>query len=344
VLYMWRAPRIVSRVHFEPFSREMAILLNNIFLGILCLAVLIGTLYPLILDALGAGKISVGPPYFDFIFAVIGIPLAALIGMGTLLRWKKDRFPRVSKTMAACIGLSTITGLVVPLFMPFYSFGAALGIAVGTMVILFNFKSLAEQCQTGRRLLGLVHTPRSIYGMLIAHVGIGTFIIGVTMTNTYSIEQDIRMGPGDKHLVNDYEFVFNGTHLHAGPNYQAVRGTFDVRKDDQTISVLKPEKRTYLVQQNPMTEAAIDPGLTRDLYVALGEPLHDNNQDNNHENNQNNDIWAVRIYYKPFVRWIWLGAFIMALGGGLAASDKRYRSRRIRAPAPSTEVPTGQAA
>jgi len=318
ILYMWRAPRIVSHVHFGLFSREMAILFNNIFLGILCLAVLIGTLYPLVLDALGIGKMSVGPPYFDFIFAMIGIPLAVLIGIGTLLRWKQDRFPRVCRIMAVYIGLSIMTGFLVPLFMPFYSFNAAVSISVGTMVILCNVKSFMERCYTGKSFWGLAHIPRSIYGMMIAHIGIGVFIIGVTMTNTYSAEQDVRMGPGDKHLINDYEFVFNGTDMYTGPNYQAVRGSFDVRKNDQTISVLKPEKRAYLVRQNTMTEAAIDPGFTRDLYVALGEQIQDN------------DIWAVRVYYKPFVRWIWLGALIMAFGSGLAASDRRYRSQRVK--------------
>ncbi len=325
-LFAWRAPKIVSRVHFNVISREMAILLNNIFLGILCFAVLIGTLYPLVLDALNMGKISVGPPYFDFIFMVIGIPLAAIIGIGTLIRWKKDQIKRINKTVLFSLVLSIAVGFFTPLLMDHYSFGAGLGIATGLFVIVLNITNLGARTSKGKRIKDLLGTPRSFYGMVVAHLGIGIFIIGVTMTNTYSIEKDIRMLPGDVHEIQGYGFGFKGITEVQGPNYRATQGRFDVTRNDKTLTTLRPEKRVYLVQQNPMTEAAIDAGFTRDLYVALGEPLEERN------------AWAVRVYFKPFIRWIWLGALVMALGGGLAASDKRYRRSKKYARASSPMV------
>ena len=316
ILFAWRAPKIVSRVHFDIVSREMAILLNNIFLGILCFAVLIGTLYPLFIDALGLGKVSVGPPYFDFIFMIVGIPLAVIIGIGTCIRWKKDQLPRISRTLVIALVVAIAIGLIWPMMIGNYVFGATIGISIGVFVIALNLLNLFDRTSPGKRLYGLSTTPRSFYGMVIAHIGIGMFIIGVTMTNTYSIEKDIRMQPGEVHEMSGYRFVFNDIGEVKGPNYSSIQGDFTVFSDEQVVAKLNPEKRTYLVQKNPMTEAAIDAGFTRDLYIALGEPLDDQSS------------WAVRLYFKPYIRWIWLGCFIMAIGGGLAASDKRYRRKK----------------
>ena len=318
LLYAWRAPGIVSHVKFEVVSRETAILLNNTFFGVLCFAVLLGTLYPLILDAFGLGKISVGPPYFDLIFSIIGIPMVMLIGIEALLRWKKDRIDRIRITTLIIAAVSVVFGLLCPLLMPHYSLGAALGVFAGGFVILLSLKGLADRGSPGRRIRSLRSTPRGFYGMTIAHMGIGMFVIGVTLTNVYSVERDMRMEAGEEFSIFDYRFVFNGTEQHAGPNYQAVRGKFEVFRNQVSVAELFPEKRTYLVQKSPMTEAAIDPGFTRDIYIALGEPL------------ENSQAWAVRIYYKPFIRWIWLGALIMAFGGLLGASDRRYRSETAR--------------
>lgn len=315
LLYAWRAPGIVNHVKFQSISREMGILLNNIFLGVLCFAVLMGTLYPLILDALGVGKISVGPPYFNLIFAIIGFPMVVLIGIGALMRWKKDRLARINQSVLIISGISIAVAALLPLSMDHYSVGAALGLFAGIFVILLNIKGLWDRGQPGRRLQGLRMTPKGIYGMTIAHIGIGIFVIGVTMTNVYSVERDIRLQVGEQYSISNYEFIFNGTEYLQGPNYQATRGDFDVFKNGKLMSRLLPEKRIYLVQKNPMTEAAIDPGFTRDIYVALGEPL------------ENDQTWAVRIYYKPFIRWIWLGALIMAAGGLLGALDRRYRTQ-----------------
>jgi cytochrome c-type biogenesis protein CcmF len=314
LLYAWRAPKIASRVHFSLVSRETAILLNNIIFGILCFSVLLGTMYPLILDALGMGKISVGPPYFDFIFSVVGFPLLLLMGFGALSRWKKDDPQRFRGKLLFIVVPALCAALALPLLLPFYSLGAVTGLFCGMVVILLSFQVLAGRMRGGERLQRLRATPISIYGMVVAHIGIGVFIIGVTMTNVYSVEKDIRLQSGDSYEIGGYRFEFGGTHNTQGPNYRAVTGSFDIFRDGIKITTLFPEKRTYLVQKNPMTEAAIDAGFTRDLYIALGEPL-DSDQD-----------WAVRIYYKPFIRWIWLGAIFMAAGGLLGALDRRYRN------------------
>ncbi len=319
VLYAWRAPMIVSRVRFSLVSRETAILINNVFLGALCFAVLTGTLYPLILDAIGGAKISVGAPYFNFLFAVIGTPLALFVGAGALLRWKKDHAARLSVKLAAPALLSMSIGLLLPWQMPHYSVNAALGIALGSWIILTALLTLYQRSGTKKSLRKILRgIPQSVYGMTLAHIGVGVFIIGVTYTNAYSIEKDLRMATGETFVVAGYEFQFNGVADGRGANYDTARGEFLVTRNRQPVVTLYPEKRTYWVQKNPMTEAAIDAGFTRDLYVALGQPLGD-------------DAWAVRIYYKPFIRWIWLGALVMALGGLVAVTDKRYRRQRATA-------------
>ncbi len=322
LLYAWRAPGIVRHVTFSPLSREGALLLNNVFLGVLCFSVLLGTLYPLVLDALNLGKISVGPPYFDLVFSIIGIPMTLLIGIGALLRWKKDTFSRVNTTVLSLGAAGIAAGVLVPAMMPFYSAAAGLGVAAGTFVILLSVQGLLVRTRHGPRRAGLRTTPGWFYGMTCAHIGVGIFIMGVTLTTVYNVERDVRLGKNESYVIHDYEFVFRGTAKVEGPNYRSIQGQFDVYRDNQLVTRLFPEKRTYLVQQNPMTEAAISPGWTRDLYVALGEPLDDR------------DTWAVRIYYKPFIRWIWGGALAMALGGLLGAADRRYRR----------EKPSGQTA
>ena len=333
VLYAWRAPAVVSHVRFSPVSREMAILINNVFFGALAFAVLTGTLYPLILDALGGAKISVGEPYFNFLFAVIGAPLGLFIGVGALLRWKKDSVRRVRFKLLAPAVISVGIGLLLPLWMGHYSFSAAFGIALGCWVITTALLGLRERAAPGKYIWGkymrgLKNTPRAVYGMTLAHIGVGVFIIGVTYTNAYSIEKDIRMAVGETFSVAGYEFAFKRVTDHRGPNYDAARGEFIVTGRRGPAIKLYPEKRTYLVQKNPMTEAAIDAGLTRDLYVALGEPLGEP---------AGGEAWSVRIYYKPFIRWIWLGALLMALGGLVAATDKRYRRQRAGKSAMETE-------
>ena len=313
MLYAWRAPTIRSFIRFDLVSRETGLLLNNVFFAVLCFAVLIGTLYPLIIDALLAKKISVGPPYFDLVFSVIGIPLIILMGIGASLRWKRDTLSREIRSKIVLGSVAILIGALTPLAMQEYSLFAVLGISLGAWVILTSLNALWTRTREGSRLQGLASAPRSILGMTVAHFGVGVFIIGVTMVNTFSIEKDIRLAPGERFQLGGYEIEFDGVRNATGPNYESRMGDFKIIVNGVVHAVLHPEKRTYLVQREPMTEAAIDAGFTRDLFIALGEPL------------DAQGAWAVRVYLKPFIRWIWLGAILMGLGGLLAATDRRYR-------------------
>ena len=327
-LFAWRAPTIRSFVRFEMVSRENAILLNSVFLSVICFAVLIGTLYPLILDALTGQKISVGPPYFDTMFTILGIPLIVAMCVASVFRWKKDQLSRSAKLTIISAVLAAAVGFAAPLLMETYSSAAGFGIALGSWIVITALMALWQRTRTGTRVRDLSSTPAAIYGMTLAHLGVGVFIIGVTMVNSFSIEKDIRMEPGETFAMAGYEFRFEGVKNRKGPNYQSNTGYFEIIKNGKIVGSMHPEKRTYLVQQSPMTEAAIDPGVTRDLYIALGEPL------------ETKGAWAVRIYYKPFIRWIWFGALFMGLGGMIAACDRRYRPNRLKRTSTETKHQT----
>ncbi|MAF08138.1 MAG: c-type cytochrome biogenesis protein CcmF [Acidiferrobacteraceae bacterium] len=326
-LYAWRAPAVRSSGGFNLVSREAGLLLNNVLLVVSAATILLGTLYPLVIDALGLGKISVGPPYFNAVFIPLTAPLAILVGVGSMLRWKKDQLGRLVRPLGPPFALALVLGLLWPAFFGEYRLAAVFGGVLGLWTIFAALAGLWGRTRAGQRWQGLARTPGAVFGMSLAHIGLGVFVIGITLTSTYSVEKDLRMAPGETYTIGDYTFRFDGINQQRGPNYLADTGTITVLRDNQLETVLNPEKRTYLVQQMPMTEAAIDAGLTRDLYVALGEPLGDGSS------------WAVRLYFKPYVRWIWLGALIMVAGGLLSASDKRYRkfARETNvAPAPDT--------
>ena len=308
LLYAWRAPTVGKGGHFDALSKETLLLTNNILLVVACGGVLLGTLYPLFIDALDMGKISVGPPYFSVVFFWIMAPLMLLLGIGPMVRWKSDQ----SKTLFIHLRYTFLISIVLGLGLPVLVIGKAgltvfPGIAVATWIFLTSLQNL----RSGRR--NNWKMPLSFYGMTVAHIGVAVFIVGVIVSNAFSVEKDVRMVPNKPlALAGGYSFIFEGTKPKKGPNYDAHAGVVRVLKNDKEIKVLYPEKRLYRVQQMPMTEAAIDWGFTRDLYVALCEPL-------------DNGAWSVRVYYKPFIRWIWLGGLLMALGGLLSASDKRYR-------------------
>lgn len=314
LLYAIRAPQVKSRVTFELISKESALLLNNVLLVVTAATILLGTLYPLLIDALGMGKISVGPPYFNAVFIPLMAPLAFAVGIGMLLRWKRDDIKalgwRLKGLFMVCLG----AGFLIPLMMPFYSWSAGLGTSLAlwtTATVGLSFKErLGKQGFSWQRLGSI---PAGFYGMTIAHLGIAVFVIGITFTSVYSIEKDVRMAPGDKLDMSGYIFEFHGVAVTEGPNYIAKQGSLTVSYKGEQIAKLEPQKREYRVQKMPMTEAAIDAGLFRDLFVAIGEPLG------------NQGAWSLRVYYKSFIRWIWLGAIFMGVGGLVAASDKRYR-------------------
>ena len=308
-LYAAQASKVRSHVRFELVSRETALLLNNVILVVTCASILLGTLYPLLIDALGAGKISVGPPYFNAVFIPLTIPLAILMGVGTLVRWKRDTWANLWPKVRLAFVASLIFGILFPLVaMQHFSWQAALGMVLAFWVFFTTLKTVKEQAR-GRGLGGL---SLSHWGMTLGHLGVAVFIVGITLTSIYSTEKDLRLGVGESYELGGYTFTFKGaTHL-KGPNYEGDRGEVVITQNGRLVTTLYPEKRNYRSGM-PMTEAGIDAGLTRDLFVALGEPLGEDG------------AWAVRLYHKPYVRWIWLGALIMALGGVLSAADKRYR-------------------
>ena len=326
-LYAWRAPLLLSAAKTRLLSRDWFLLLNNIFLTVAATAILLGTLYPIAIDAMG-GKISVGPPYFNLMFLVLTAPLGILIGVGMLIRWKGDSFARLrKKLLLPAVGV-LLVALVLSLMLPTWIWSAYLGLVMSLWIATTVVIAISERLKNRSVLSALKSTPTGFYGMLLGHIGIGVFIVGVTLTGLYNQEKDLRMAPGDSYKVAGYEFVFQGVRDFNVDNYVATRGKFKVSSESGDFEVeLYPEKRIYPVQKNPMTEAAIDAGLTRDLFIALGEPLDEEG------------AWAVRIYYKPFIRWIWMGAIIMALGGLFAASDRRYR--RL-APRTATVDTTGE--
>ena len=316
LLYSWRAPNIRSNTRIKMVSREGGILVNNVLLVTAAASVLLGTLYPLLLDALNMGKISVGPPYFNSVFVPLTAPLAMLVGVGALMRWKGDHLSRVSRPLIIGIVISLATGVLVPvLFLPEVLFGAILGITLAVWVFYTSLLNVYTRISgKSDKLAVLLAIPRGYYGMIFAHTGIAVFIVGVTLTSLYSTEKDVRLLSGDSYSIAGYDFEFEGVSDKTGPNYQAAQGDFRVSKDGDFVARLHSQKRVYNAGGMPMTEAGIDPGLWRDLYVSLGEQL-----------DQSKDAWSVRLYHKPFIRWIWLGALFMAFGGILAASDRRYR-------------------
>ncbi|HEV8327895.1 MAG TPA: heme lyase CcmF/NrfE family subunit [Nitrospiraceae bacterium] len=315
ILYAWRAPRVGLGGGFSIISREGMLLANNVLLVAALGSVLLGTLYPLFLDALDLGKISVGPPYFDTVFVPLMTPAIFLMGIGPLAQWKKASLPELATRLRWAFAVSVATALALPFVLGHWTPLVSLGLLLAIWIVTTAAVDLRERMAhaDGSSLLGrLAAMPRSYWGMVLAHCGVALFIVGVTMVKGFEVEQDLRMNVGQTATIGGYTFRFDGTQQYKGPNYIAARGTFRVSQDGRDVTVMYPEKRRYNVQNQTMTEAAISPGFARDLYVSLGEPLDDG-------------AWSVRLYHKPFVDWIWGGCLIMALGGLLAISDRRYR-------------------
>jgi len=305
VLYAWRAPKSTLGGKFSLSSRETFILLGNVFLVVSAGSVLLGTLYPLLIDALHLGKISVGPPYFNSVFVPLMSPLLVLMGIGPWTNWKSSDLPAVIKRLWLAALAAIVAGISIPMMMGEFTWLAGLGFLLAFWVIASGCLQIIRQAKAGK-------PTRSFIGMQVAHLGIAVFVIGVTMVGAYQEEKDVRMSAGETVSVGGYQIQLQDVNVVPGPNYQAMRGTFLLSKNGNFQTTLYPEKRNYFSSSMPMTEAAIDVGLTRDIYVSLGEVLPDRS-------------WAVRVYYKPFVDWIWGGCLFMALGGVLAISDRRYR-------------------
>jgi cytochrome c-type biogenesis protein CcmF len=312
-LYAWRAPKSTLGGKFSLTSRETFILLGNVFLVVSAASVLLGTLYPLLIDALHLGKISVGPPYFNSVFVPIMIPLLVLMGIGPWTSWKNSNLLDVIKRLWIAALVAVIAAALIPFAMGEFTWLSSLGFLLAFWVISSGVLQIIRQAKAGK-------PTRSFIGMQVAHLGIAVFTIGVTMVGTYQEEKDVRMLAGESVSVGGYDIQLQGVSPVPGPNYKAMQGTFLLTRNGKLEATMYPEKRSYFSSTMPMTEAAIDASLTRDIYVSLGEELDDK-------------AWAVRVYYKPFVDWIWGGCVLMALGGLLAMSDKRYRMKLKKAAA-----------
>ncbi len=321
----------VEVVSYSGLSREMMLLLNNVLLVSAMAMILIGTLYPLIADVLELGKISVGPPYFNFFFVPMTLGLMVAMGFAVFSRWKKtDALMLRQKGMVPFL-ISLGAALILPLFLAesmsweAYSITAAITLGASFWVVTMSIEDLWQKLNRGyskrdsskrdSRLKNLTKLPGSYWGMQVAHIGIAVCALGVGLSSVYDVQKDVRMVPGDRVEVAGYEFTFDSLDFVQGPNFGASRGQISAYKNDRLVAVLYPEKRKYEARNQVMTEAALDAGLTRDLYVSLGEPLK-------------GDAWAIRLHVKPFVRCIWLGGLMIGLGGLLSVMDKRYRRRR----------------
>ena len=309
-LYAIRAPSLDSSAGFRPVSRETFLLLNNVLLVIAATLVLFGTLSPLMVEFATGEKISVGPPWFEIAFVIPMLPLLYLVGFGMHTAWRTQDPKRLLSMLKMPGMIAVALGILVPwLFYGRFSLLVTASAIAGFWIIAV---SLIQPLRSVRREEGAAGVTRSVLGMSVAHLGLGLFVIGVTIVSTFSIEEDLSMAPGQTVSVAGYDFKLKTLERVEGPNYSALEGLVEIRYEGSFVSELRPQKRTYLVQQSPMTEAGIDAGWNRDLFVALGDPL-------------GNGAWSVRIQYKPLIRFIWLGALIMAIGGIIAASDRRYR-------------------
>ena len=321
VLYAWRAPSLDSDAGFAPLSRETFLLLNNVLLVVATALVLIGTLSPLVIEMATGGKISIGPPWFNVAFLVPMIPLVLLLGMGMHTAWRMQSSSKWLQVFKIPALIAIVLGLVIPYFVyGRISVLLVVGCAAAAWIVA---SSLVQPLRSLRRDKGAAGITRSALGMSVAHLGMGLFVLGVTIVSAFGVESDRALQPGESIEVAGFEFHMKSLGNVQGPNFSAIEAEIEIREDGEYVATVRPQKRQYLVQRNWMTEAGIHPGMDKDLFVALGDQL-------------GNGGWSVRVQYKPLIRFIWLGALIMALGGLIAISDRRYR--RSEEPGASDEV------
>jgi len=345
-LYAWRAPKLASEGELRLFSREGLLLLNNVFLVTACFGVLLGTLYPLVVDALGLGKISVGPPYYNAIFFPLIAPLFVLVAVGAVTPWKRGEFGPALRRLRTPAAVALAVAIVLPVLAlelapVTASLGSRLTVAVATWLALFTlgaaglevFQRVSSKRRHGVALpTALASIPAGAWGMTLSHLGLGLWMLGVACVTGYGVERDVRLSPGASADLAGYEFRFDGVRESQGPNFTADSATVQVERSGRPVATLAPEKRFYPSQRSVMTESGVDARLHRDLYVALGEPLDSGNVEGD---------WSLRLYYKPMIRLVWLGGVLMFFGGLIALSDRRYR---LAARAPAGAPVTAQAA
>ena len=307
-LFAWRAPRVALGGRMELVSRESFLLANSVLLVVATAAVLLGTIYPLIIDALNMGKLSVGPPYFNAVFAPLLVPTVFLMIPGSVARWRDANVREIAHKLRWTFAGAVALAVLLPFVLGGWAIGAAVGLFLGCWVALGTAQQVLERVGKPGRI------GASFWGQHIAHFGMAVLVIGITGVKCYEVERDVRMRIGDVVTIAPYTFRLNSLDEVRGPNYKAVRADVQVLRNDKIIEILQPEKRRYFSSAMAMTEAGIDSGFMRDLYVSLGEPLDDARTE-----------WSMRVYYKPFVPWLWGGVLLMVLGGVFAALDRRYR-------------------
>ena len=317
-LYAYKGNQIRSRDNAERYSRETLLLLNNILLMTALCVVFLGTLLPLVHKQLGLGSISIGAPFFDQMFLIIMTPFALLLGIGPLVKWRRDQFSEIRTPVVVSVIVMAIAGFALPYFLQNkLTVSAVLGTMMSVIIVLLSLYEMKQRATHRESFFkGITKLSRSHWGMILAHLGVAMTVWGIAFSQNFSVERDVRMAVGDTVQIADYDFKFTGVSDANGPNYMGGKAQIDISKDGKPEAKLFAEKRFYTVSKMPMTEAAIDWGFTRDLYVALGEKIEDNS-------------WALRLYYKPFIRWIWIGGLFMALGGLLCMFDRRSRFSRL---------------
>ena len=317
-LYAYKGNQIRSRDNAERYSRETLLLLNNILLMTALCVVFLGTLLPLVHKQLGLGSISIGAPFFDQMFLIIMTPFALLLGIGPLVKWRRDQFSEIRTPVVVSVVVMAIAGFALPYFLHNkLTVSVVLGTMMSVIIVLLSLYEMKQRATHRESFFkGITKLSRSHWGMILAHLGVAMTVWGIAFSQNFSVERDVRMAVGDTVQIADYDFKFTGVSDANGPNYMGGKAQIDISKDGKPEATLFAEKRFYTVSKMPMTEAAIDWSFTRDLYVALGEKIEDNS-------------WALRLYYKPFIRWIWIGGLFMALGGLLCMFDRRYRFSRL---------------
>jgi cytochrome c-type biogenesis protein CcmF len=331
LLYAIRARNVGLGSRFELVSRESMLLTNNVLLIVAAGSVLLGTLYPLFVEALNLGKLSVGPPYFNTVFVPLMAPAAFLIGVGPIARWKQAKLPELAVRLKWAFALSIISAALLPFVIGGWKWRASLGLLLAVWIVATSLQNiwrrLRSQSGATSFFSRLAAPSRSYYGMQLAHVGVAVFIAGVTVVTSYQSERDVKMNIGDTVSVGGYQFQLKNLEQVQGPNYQATRADIEVANGGPPFAVMQPEKRTFTATGSETSETAIDRSVFRDLYLSLGEGLPDG-------------AWTVRVYHKPLVNWIWGGALLMAIGGGFAVSDRRYAlaKKQARQPAEKSKV------
>jgi cytochrome c-type biogenesis protein CcmF len=307
-LFAWRAPKATLGGKMGLVSRESMLIANSVLLVVATGAVLLGTIYPLIIDALNLGKLSVGAPYFNAVFVPLMVPVVFLMVPGGIAHWREARWAQLGHDLRLPALAAVVAGVAIWTLTERGTWLTGMGMALATWVVVGLLMQIFIRMKKPGRI------PPSFWGMHLAHLGIAVITVGITMVKSYEVERDVRMGLNDTVTIENYSFELTGVSDVDGPNYKALRGDVKVTKDGKYLEMLYPEKRKYFSSAMPMTEAGIDSGLFRDLYVSLGEPIEGERLQ-----------WSVRVFYKPFVSWLWYGSILMVLGGLLAVSDRRYR-------------------